>query len=294
MPQRHFEVRGGRTVQGVQRCHGPDQFGPFGGHGIGDGRGAVQSRDGGFHGTAGVFELTLDAFEQDQPQGVDVACRTKVGAAGLFRAQVRGGPHHGAGGGQPGSVHHAGDPEIGEFRPQRLPGTDRNEQDVCRLDVPVDDAERVHVGEGVGHAGSDDGDLSQRQRTVPDPGPEILPVHEFHGQERPGFLRDAGVRSGVEEGHQARMVQGGQEFNLRFLAPEFVRVGGLRGKELECHVAAEVLVPGAVDGRHSAPADHFPQPVAAAQELCRDAIGRTTLHAVPVPSPVRHGGAPEE
>ena len=36
------------------------------------------------------------------------------------------------------------------------------------------------------------------------------------------------------------MVQGGQEFNLGFLAPEFVRIGGLRGKELERHVAAQV------------------------------------------------------
>ena len=47
------------------------------------------------------------------------------------------------------------------------------------------------------------------------------------------------------------------------------RVGGLRGKELQCNVPAEVLVPGRVDGCHAAPADHFPEPVAAAQELCR-------------------------
>ena len=293
MPQRNFEVRGGRPVQGIQCGHGADQLGPFGGDGIGDARRPVQPGDGGFHGAAGVFDLALDAFEQDQSQRIDVACRAQVRAPGLFRAQVRGGAHHGARGGQPGPVHDAGDPEVGELWPQRFPGTDRNQQDVGRLDVPVDDAERVHVGQGVRHAGSDDRDLIQRQRAVPDPGPEVLPVHQFHGQEGPGFLGDPGVCAGVEEGHQARMVQRCQQFNLGFLTPEFVGIGGLRCKELERHVAAQVHVLGGVDGGHAAPADHFPQPVAAAQEHCRDDIGRT-VHAYPRPFPVRHGGAPQE
>ncbi|MCB5294531.1 hypothetical protein BJQ90_03999 [Arthrobacter sp. SO3] len=291
MPQCHFEVRGGRAVQRIQGCHGPEELGPLGGHRAGDGRGPVKPRDGGFHGAAGIFDVALDAFEQDQSERIDVACRTQVGAPRLFRAQVRGGSHHGAGGGEPGPVHKAGDPEVGEFRPQRFPGPDRYKQDVGRLDIPVDDAERVHIGQGIRDPGPDDRDLIQRQRAVPDPGPEVLPIHKFHGQERPWFLGDAAVRAGVEECHQARMVQGCQQLDLGFLTPEFVRVGGLRGKELQCHIAAQIHVLGAVNGRHSAPADHFPEPVAAAQELCLVAIGRT-VHACPRPFPRGATAAP--
>ena len=106
-------------------------------------------------------------------------------------------------------------PKSVSFGRNGSPGRTGHQQDVGRLDVPVDDAKRMNVGQGVGHAGSDDCQFVQGEGTVPDPGPEVLAVHQLHGQEGPGLVLNPAVNPGVEEGHQARVVQRCQEFESR-------------------------------------------------------------------------------
>ena len=241
----------------------------------------MQPGNGGLDGAPGILHLALEAFEQDQAERIDVTRRAEVFAAGLFRAEVGGGAHHGAGGSQTGPVNDPGDSKVRELGPQRLSGPDRNEQDVGWLDVPVDDAQRMDVGEGIGDPRADDGHLVQGHRAVADPGAQVLAAHQFHGQEGPRLIGNPGVYPGVEQCHEAGMVQGGQQLDLGLLTAQFVRIGRLRREKFQRDVPAQVQVLGRVDRGHAAAADHFTELIAAAQGLGRDAAGRT-VHDVPV------------
>ncbi|MCY1555939.1 hypothetical protein D9M68_926440 [compost metagenome] len=89
----------------------------------------------------------------------------------------------------------------------------------------MDDAQVVDVRQGVGHSGADHCQFIQRDRAVPDPAPEVLPLNQFHSEERTRLLRHAGVYSGVEQSHEAGVVQGGEQLDLGFLTLQLVRVG---------------------------------------------------------------------
>ncbi|CAH0306436.1 hypothetical protein SRABI26_04700 [Arthrobacter sp. Bi26] len=184
----------------------------------------MQTGHGGFDGASRVLHIALEAFEQDQAQGVDVTRWSEIGAAGLFRTEIGGRSHQGSRGRKPCPIDDPGNAEVCELGPKRLAWPDRHQEDVGGFDVPVDDAEPVDVSEGVGYPCADHGQLVQRQGTVADPGPQILAVYEFHGQEGPGFVGNPGVRPDVEQRHQAWMAQGCQQLDLCLLAAKLVRI----------------------------------------------------------------------
>jgi hypothetical protein len=148
----------------------------------------------------------------------------------------------------------ARDAEVGDARP--VFGV---EQDVGRLEVAVDDAEPVRVGEACRDAGRDARRLVVRQRpTVADAVLERASGQELEHHVRPVLAlaevedpRDVGVR---ERRDGAR------------LALEADRVG-VAGEQLDCHAASQLEVLGLPHRRGSAVTEAPLEAVSAADHL---------------------------
>ncbi|OQA94191.1 MAG: hypothetical protein BWY25_02898 [Chloroflexi bacterium ADurb.Bin222] len=139
-------------------------------------------------------------------------------------------------------------PKVHQHRPPV--GAD---DDVLRLDVPVDDPLAVAIGQRVQQLSSPAQHLRLRQRTLPlDPVGQALPLHEVHHQVGVAVLLEK-----VANPYQVRMVQAGQDLRLllELLAQLGQDMGGqprLGGHLFERHGHVESRIPGAVDGAHSA------------------------------------------
>ena len=122
-----------------------------------------------------------DGLGDGRAEPVDVAPRSLVVTAERFRCDVFGGECHQVGRGPWLPGDQAGDAEVAQLDTPVVV-----EQDVARLDVPVEDPDRVGGHQRIGHADPDVCRSRQRQRTV-------------RGD-------DAGERATAEVlGHQARL-----------------------------------------------------------------------------------------
>ena len=100
---------------------------------------------------------------EGRPEAVDVGPGAeRPPAPGLLGAQVAEGPDHVAGLGQVAAVEEAGQAEVGD---PEVAG--RVEQEVRRLDVAMEDAQAVGVGEGLGRLQGQPGRLARRRGSTP-------------------------------------------------------------------------------------------------------------------------------
>jgi len=143
----------------------------------------------------------------------------------------------------------------GNFREpevENLRLTSIRHEDVCGLDVPVDDSFRVG---GIQSIGNLDAQIEHRldlHRLATDSVPQCLPLQQFHGDEASSIgLVDLVDRADV------RVVQRGRSLGFPLEAAEGLRVvGNFVGKELQGHVATELQVFRLVYDTHAPAADH--------------------------------------
>ncbi len=121
------------------------------------------------------------------------------------------------------------------------------QEDVLRLDVPVDDPLPVGRREPFGHLKRDVEGLAQRKRSAGQKRAQRLALQKLRDDERNGALFPD-----VEEGEDVRMREGGDGLRLLLETGKGARV--VRddlGQNLDGHVAAQPRVPGPVDLTHS-------------------------------------------
>ena len=201
-------------------------------------------------------DLAGDRFHQHQGEGVAVA-------AGVDRAPNL------FGGGIPGGAHD----RPGRLRPARLgqrPGqpeirhphvTVLVEEEVGRLDVPVDEAPGVGVGQGGGDLATHGGGLGRRETLPPvQQAPQAPTLEELEHHERGVVLAP------VVDVDDSGVVEGGGQLGLGPEAAQEAGVVGQRGVEhLDRHPPAQPDVPGGVDPPRGAGSDGGDQAVAAGQ-----------------------------
>src|SRR5437870_12315002 len=158
----------------------------------------------------------------------------------------------------------------------RLPSSD-----VVRLDVAMDDADRVRGAQRVGGLDHDAARLLRRQpATALEPGRERLPVdvrhHEVDEAVRP--FADAVDRDNVRVGQPGGGLRLAQEPDADLLAE-----GELRREHLDGHLAFQALVSRLVHDAHPAAADLPFDRIGAAQRLAQAGHQRIVGlgHAVP-------------
>ena len=140
------------------------------------------------------------------------------------------------------------------------------EEDVLRLDVPVDDAVPVRVIKGARDVACDphcvlDGQLLLAR----EPLPQRLPLdvrHDVEEEPRTGALPDVRPRlARVVQRKDVGVVQPGGDLDLAQEALHAERGTELRVQDLDRHFPMVSEVFGDVDGRHAAPAKLALEPV---------------------------------
>ena len=194
-------------------------------------------------------------------QAVDVRAAVDFTVSrGLLRAHVVRRPDRHARGGQCGRAggrgEGLGDPEVRHYdaAPASL------EQNVVRLHVPVDDAERVRRAERIGRLEHDAARLLRGQPAAPlQLRRHRLAVHVRHDEvdEPVGPFAHRMDRHDVGVGQPRRGLRLAQEPDADLLAK-----GKLGRQDLDRHLTLQALVPGLVDDPH-----------AAATELPLDGVG---------------------
>ncbi len=145
----------------------------------------------------------------------------------------------------------------------RCGGGDAGEEEVVRLEVAVNDAFVVRLGERQQRLAADAPGLLDGEATAPlEPGAEGLADEQLHRQEERGLggRELVGVGIGdlaeVEDGDGVR---GREQAHRPRLAAEarlgHGALGAVRAEDLDGHVPAHHLLPGAVHGAHRARAD---------------------------------------
>ncbi len=141
-----------------------------------------------------------------------------------------------------------------------------HEQDVGRLDVPVDDAVVVDVRKTVGEIVSDQRHVGRRQRALGRAAAQVGAADEFHHQITEPAGRVTEVRAGVEQCHEGMVGHPRQDPHFIGLpaGPFFVHCPV--AEEFDCHFTPQDLVRGTVHARLAAPANEFFDPVAPAEQ----------------------------
>lgn len=139
------------------------------------------------------------------------------------------------------------------------------DHDVSGLDVPVDYSTFVDVRQGVCEVVTDLGCMARPERPIREAALEIRAFHEFHHEvdTRPSWF--GLVDSGVQERHQAVVVQARQDLQLRLGIVRCIRASG-PGDNLDGHFALEEFILGPVDVCHGSGPDPFQDVVPAAQD----------------------------
>ena len=125
--------------------------------------------------------------------------------------------------------------------------------DVGRLQIPMDDADLVRGLQRLrdlnGHANG----VIERQRSAGQPAREVFALDHFHDQGGAGaaFIDAVNLRD-------VRMIERGQQhrFALKTCEAARIRCDPLR-QDLDGHIAAQLLVPRAVDLAHPARAERL-------------------------------------
>ena len=196
---------------------------------------------------SGVGRLSSEQLVQDAAQTVHVAPGVERSVAqGLLRAHVLGGPYPNAPVREPlaapTAAHRQGDPEVRDHRLAFM------EQDVLRLDIPMDHAVRVRVVEGRGGVPSDaDRLLDWKQLLAVEPLAQGFALHvRHHVEEEP--IRLARVVQREDVG----VIQLGDDLDL---AEKPVGSDGgcqLGPEDLHRDLAVVLHVVGQIDRRHAA------------------------------------------
>ena len=148
-----------------------------------------------------------------------------------------------------------GDAEVGQLRGAAARAGLVGHDHVLRLDVAVDHAAVVRVGQRVGEREPDPDDVAVGQRGVGLELGQRAPLDEL-GDEVPAAV----LLAGVEERDDALVVEPGDGDGLALGA---FRVGAVGGHDLDGDRAPEALVAGGVDGPEATGAEARSEPVAA-------------------------------
>ena len=188
---------------------------------------------------AGEWRLPREHLVQHAGQAVDVAARVHVAAPRrLLGAHVGRRADREAGLGQllgAGRAQRAGDAEVGDDRLVAV------EEDVLGLDVTVDDAAAVRVGQRAGHVAGDSERVLDRKLLLPrEARAQRLPSDAWHR-----VPEDAGLFAGVEDRQDVRVLKPGGEPDLPEEPLGAEGRGELRPKDLHRHLAGvpQVLAP---------------------------------------------------
>ena len=172
----------------------------------------------------------------------------------LFRSHIVGSPHHHAGHGERTRAGELGNAEIGD-----PDVSTREEHDIRRLDVAMDDAVRMSVVERPRRRRDDAEDLAGRQRRslARQQGVERLALDQFHHD-----VSDVRLFGKVENRNDIRMRQ--PRRRLSFPKQPFALTGRLRRRDtfggpeyLDRHRPAEERIAGAIHLPHSAASDEL-------------------------------------
>jgi len=116
----------------------------------------------------------------------------------------------------------------------------RREHDVFRLEIPMDDPERVGVAQGGGHLGCE---LDHRRRVERPRFAQRAALDVRHG-----VVQVAGGDAGIEERKDVRVLEAGLGPDLALESLDSQRCTQGRVEHLECDPTAMPQVPGQVDG----------------------------------------------
>ena len=183
-------------------------------------------------------------FEEDDAHRVDVTARIDSEPFRLFGRKVGRGSHHRTGLREAlFGVHGPGDAEVGHLHLAVV-----GDEDVARLDVPVDDPVLVCVPEGRGHMGTDVCGALRRERAGGlENRRQRAAVDELHHDEV-----GPGVLTPVEDGDDVGMREVGGGLGLPAEPLDERPVDRQFGKQdLQCHRPIEQAVVGAVDLGHA-------------------------------------------
>ena len=158
----------------------------------------------------GVLAPPGEGFEQHEPERVDVNGGVDRLAPHLLGRQIGGGARNRARCGGDRAVERAGDPEIGEAGFAAVV-----EQDVRGLDVAVDEAARVDVGQCGREPGAQAQDVGGGQGSFVEARGERGPVDQV-GDEIGAAVR-AGLGAAVVQRDQPGMAQRAQRLDLPVL-----------------------------------------------------------------------------
>ncbi len=143
------------------------------------------------------------ALEEHAPEREHVGARVHLGAAlELLRRHVPRGPEEHARPREPrGLGRVARDPEVDHLGERHVAS---GQEEVLRLEVAVDDAARVRVGQGVRRAADDRERLLHGEPLAREARGEVLALEPFHGEVAHAARRRRGPRSGRCRGARAR------------------------------------------------------------------------------------------
>ena len=250
-----------------------------------DGRRGRAVQDGFENDTAGVAtkgERARCHFVEDDAEREEVAARVEVFAADLLGRHVGDGAECAAGAGEMSFVRSlccggigngvgtdgSGAGNFGEAEVENFRAATLGDENVCGLDVAVNDASVVSGVEGVGAVDADFEEAFEFQRAR---GDEVLQrgaVEEFHCDKGAAV-----VFADVVDGADVGMIQRGGGACFTFEAFERLWVvGEIVGEKFEGDEAAEARVFGFVDHAHSATAEFFDDAVM--RDCLADEAGR--------------------
>ena len=196
--------------------------------------------------------VPLQHLEQHRAHRVDVGAMIDVASpAGLLRCHVRRRAERDAFAGERRILARVADRlRDAEVHDDRMPA---GEHDVVRLDVAMDDAVRVRVGERLGDLR---GEAQRLRRSAA--GRRAQPVAQrFAGDDRHDVVQQLAVAgdAGVEERQDVRVIQSRRDADLAQEALAGDRACEVGLEHLDGDVAIVLEVVREVDGRHAAAAE---------------------------------------